>query len=370
MTANASQSRISSVDQIDIVVDCDFHLSEGPEQILPYIEEPWNEILSINPDSKGYSGGADIYPSPAILHPGRTTGRIKVDSVTTPEDVREGMTEHGIDYSVLTPGQNLLLAAVHHEELAVSVASAYNDWFLDTFADEGLKGALVIAPHKPVDAAEEIKRRAGEDAFVSVMLPSAGAYPPLGHESYDPIYAACQDADLPLMLHGTAASTWLNFPHLHQGLRRHLSLHTLGHPVEHMMHLASMIAQGVPVRFPEQDFVFQEAGLGWIPYLMYRLDHEYPMKPEDAPILDKRPSEYVRDQFYFTSQPVEGIDKPEYVQSIIRSFGGEDNLLFSSDYPHHDFDNSNELLRHIQAEFADEDIEAIYGGNAMALFDF
>jgi predicted TIM-barrel fold metal-dependent hydrolase len=101
---------------------------------------------------------------------------------------------------------------------------------------------------------------------------------------------------------------------------------------------------------------------------MYRLDHEYPMKPEDSPLLTKRPSEYVRENFYFTSQPVEGIDHPEYVCNTIRAFGGTENLLFASDYPHHDFDNSNELLRALKTSFTDDEIEAIYGGNAREVY--
>lgn len=370
MASPEEVSAVQSVNDIDPVVDSDFHLADSPSEILPYIDEPWDELLSIKPDQEGYSGGASIYPDPAILHPGRTSGRIKARSVKTPDDLKEGMDELGVDRPVLTPGQSLLLAAVHHEELAVAVASAYNDYILDNFLDEGFNGAMVVAPHQPEEAAREIERRANESGFISVLIPSAGAFPPLGDEQYFPIYEACEEASLPLMLHGTAATTWLNFPHLHQGLRRHTSLHTLAHPVEHMMHLASMVIQGVPVHYPDLDVVFQEAGLGWIPFLMYRLDHELPMKPEDAPLLDKRPSDYIRENFYFTSQPVEGIDRPEYVCNVIKAFDGAENLLFSSDYPHHDFDNSNELLRALKTEFTGSEIRDIYGRNALNVYAY
>lgn len=362
---------VRTVEDIDVVVDSDFHLAEGANDILPYIEEPWDTLLSVDPDDDWHGGGgASIYPDPGLVHPGRTSGRIKKREVRTPEDVREGMEELGVDHPVLTPGSNLFLGGVHHDQLAAALASAYNEFVLDNFFDEGFKGAMVVAPQRPIDAAEEIERRANESNIIAVMIPSAGAFPPLGEEQYFPIYEACEKADLPLLLHGTAAVTWKNFPHLHQGLRRHMSLHTLAHPVEHMMHLTSMITRGVPVRYPDLDVVFQESGLGWIPFVMYRLDHQYPMKPEDAPLLEKRPSDYVRENFYFTSQPVEGLDRPDYLQNTVRAFGGADNLLFASDYPHHDFDNSNELLNALKSSFTDEEISNIYGGNALDIYDF
>lgn len=363
----SADTAIKSVGDIEAVVDSDFHLTESPEDILPYLEDPWNEMLSTDPDT--YGGWANIYPDPATVHPGIATGRIEVRTVDTPDDVREGMEKLGVDEPILTPGRDLLLGSVHHDELAGAIASAYNDWVSETFLGEGFKATMIVAPHRPALAAEEIRARASDSGFVAVLVPSAGAFPPLGHDQYFPVYEACEEAGLPLLIHGSASAAWVNFPHLHQGLRRHLSLHTVVHPVEHMMHLTSMVTNGVPVRYPSLDVVFQESGLGWIPFLMYRLDHEYPMKPEDAPLLDERPSEYIKENFYFTSQPVEGIDKPEYVANTVRAFDGAENLLFASDYPHHDFDNSNELLHALRGEFADEEIRDIYGGNATTVFD-
>jgi hypothetical protein len=172
------------------------------------------------------------------------------------------------------------------------------------------------------------------------------------------------------MMHNAAGTMMKNFPNQFNGLDRYLSVHVPSHAMQHMVNLASMITKGVPVRHPDLEFVVQEAGLGWIPYFERRFDAEYSGKREDAPMLEKPPSEYLRDQFYFTSQPVEGADDPQYIQHTVRMFGGGERLMFASDYPHLDFDHSDELLRLLRGEFSDEEVAAVYGETAMEVYDF
>jgi predicted TIM-barrel fold metal-dependent hydrolase len=136
-----------------------------------------------------------------------------------------------------------------------------------------------------------------------------------------------------------------------------------------MTHLTDMIVRGTPVRFPDLEFVYQEAGLGWVPYMMRRLDNEYSEKREDAPMLEQMPSEYIRDQFYFTSQPVEGSKDSQYITSIV-DLMGVNNLMFSSDYPHLDFDHSGELLRALRGSFTGEELNNVYGQTALDVYRF
>ena len=131
-----------------------------------------------------------------------------------------------------------------------------------------------------------------------------------------------------------------------------------------------MLTHGVPGRYPDLEFVQQEAGLGWIPYFMHRFDDEYMGKRHDAPLLEKPPSEYIKDRFYFTSQPVEGASDPTYVQQTVRMFDGAEHLMFSSDYPHNDFDNSDQLLSLLDPEFEATELANIYGRTADEVFEF
>ena len=89
-------------------------------------------------------------------------------------------------------------------------------------------------------------------------------------------------------------------------------------------------------RFPKLPVVWIEAGLAWIPFLMQKLDHEYMLRPSEAPLLKKKPSDYMRDMYYST-QPMEITDE-EALQNTFRMMNAETQLLYASDYPHWDFD--------------------------------
>ncbi|GAB3027066.1 amidohydrolase family protein [Natronobiforma cellulositropha] len=364
---------ITHIGEVERIVDTDFHLTEQQETILPYLEEPFDKVLNV--DSGRVRGQVDggylgqLYPSAGHLTP-TDTGKAESDDIRTPEDVERGMDLMGVDEAILTPGLNLRLGLVHHDELAAAFATAYNNWLLDAIldADRSFYGAMTVAPQEPAKAAEEIERRAGEKSIVAVQIPGGGVTPPLGRERYFPIYEAAERAGLPVMIHNAATGIVGNYPLQWRGTKRYIDVHVPYHPAEQMWHLTTLLTAGVPVRFPDLTFVMQECGIGWIPYFMRRYDNEYAKKSEDAPLLEKTPSEYLDDQFYFTSQPTEGANDPEYLCAVVRLFNGAQNLLFSSDYPHYDFDYSDTLLKALRPEFTDEEIENVYGRNAADVF--
>jgi len=366
----AQASSVQTISDLDTVVDCDVHLTERQSDILPYIGEPFDKMLSRS-SGEDYGYLSNLYPTPGFLTP-VTTGKVQSDPVRSPDDVRRGMEMLDTDRVVLTPTQNLYLACVHHDDLAAALAGAYNRYLLDTFIDpdDGLYGVVVVPPQKPQRAAEEVDKHADEDGIIAAFVPSGGVHPPLGDRRYDPIYEATEHAGLPLMMHNAAGTMIKNFTKQFYGLDRYLSAHVPAHAMQHMVNLSSMITRGVPERYPDLEFVVQEAGVGWIPYFMRRFDAEYSGKREDAPLLERPPSEYIRDQFYFTSQPLEGADDPAYIEHTLRLFGGAENLMFSSDYPHLDFDHSDELLGLLRGKFSDEEIRDVYGQTALSVYDF
>ncbi|RZH67870.1 amidohydrolase family protein [Natrinema altunense] len=368
----AKKQAVSSVNDLHPVVDTDLHLTEQQDDILPYLEEPFNKILDVNNQGKRgqVEGGylSQLYPSAGHLTP-TDTGRAETDDVRSPEDVERAMELLTLDDAILTPGLNLRLGLVHHDELAAGFMTAYNNWLLDTILDEGYHGAMVVTPQKPEKSAEEIDRLVDESRIKAVMIPGGGVHPPLGREQYFPIYDAAENAGLPVMIHNAATGIVGNYPIQWRGTKRYIEVHVPYHSAEQMWHISTMLTNGIPVRFPDLDFVIQESGIGWIPYFMRRYDNEYSKKQNDAPLLEKRPSDYIRDQFFFTSQPTEGIDDPEYLCHTIRMFDGAENLMFSTDYPHYDFDYTDTLLSSLRTEFDDDEIQNIYGRTASNVFD-
>lgn len=355
---------IRSVEEIDTVVDCDFHVRESMEDIKRYIQDPYGKLIK-NP-SRG------VYPWPGFVMPS-TVGNIDREDMpitNSSEGVRDAMDLLSVDHPILTPSLNLYLSCVQHDDLAAAMANAYNSWLLDEILDdvEGAKGAILVGPRKPAKAAEEIDDRANESDMKAVMVPNGGTPLLLGNEKYWPIYEAAEDNGLPIVMHAASGNAMFSLSHAFQSFNRFLSTHVVAHSEMHMNNMADMITRGVPVEFPDLNFIFQEAGLGYIPYFMRRFDHEYYSKKYDAPMLDKKPSEYINDQFYFTSQPIEGTDEPGYVNDIARLFNADQNLLFSSDYPHFDYDESDELLTSLY-DFSDEEVNNIYGQTAMELYN-
>ncbi|HSR23416.1 MAG TPA: amidohydrolase family protein, partial [Candidatus Eisenbacteria bacterium] len=84
-----------------------------------------------------------------------------------------------------------------------------------------------------------------------------------------------------------------------------------------------------------------------------------------APLLKRLPSSYIRDMF-FTTQPFERLDDPAHMRAVFEMMSGETQLLYSSDYPHQDFDLPT-LIWDLPF-LSDEAKRGILGGNAIRLF--
>ena len=95
---------------------------------------------------------------------------------------------------------------------------------------------------------------------------------------------------------------------------RFIAVHALGFTWFNMLHMTNWLVNGMPERFPKLKTVWIESGLAWMPFLMQRLDNEFMMRTSDAPLLKRKPSDYMREMFY-TSQPMEMVDNREGARS-------------------------------------------------------
>ena len=141
---------------------------------------------------------------------------------------------------------------------------------------------------------------------------------------YDPLYETAVRLGVPLALHGGSS----------QGLAldfydSFVKILVMEHAVAQQIHFTSYILDGAPVRFPTLKMAFLEAGVGWVPYLMERLDEKWEKIPRQAPLLTKAPSEYVKDCPLYFSCELE-----EKIIPYVVSLGLEDKLLYPSDFPH------------------------------------
>ena len=138
----------------------------------------------------------------------------------------------------------------------------------------------------------------------------------------------------------------------------------VGHAQCQQTVLASLVLEGVFERYPKLKMVMIEAGFGWAPSLGWRLDKNFERLHSEVPYLKRKPSEYIRDHIWWTTQPMEDPERRDHLFQVIEWIGW-DKLLFATDYPHWDFDEPSRVL---PAGVSDANREAFYLGNAKKLY--
>lgn len=372
MSRQASpRPEVDRLSDVDRVVCSDLHVTEDVDDLLPYIDDAYRGPKQIieaaeNPLTDVFST-SHATPLKSI---GLFEGTQLDYDIHDPGTLAPRMEEFGLDAGVLSPSLCTNIATVRNSRFAVALTNGYNNWLLDTFLDEDdLYGTILVSGHRPGKSAEEIDRLADEDGLVGVQLPATGLVPPPGDTTYDPIFEAAEDNDLPLCMHGVNGAFSVAFPVQRRWNQTYIENHTLAHPFSHMWNTTSMILEGVPERFPDLEFVLQEAGISWVPYLTWRLDDEYLKRPDDAPYLERLPSEYIADRFYFSSQPIGHTETdPKRIAQMVEMIG-TDSVMFASDIPHHDFDPPWELYDRIRPHFDADTLNDVMGRTALDVFD-
>ncbi len=346
-----------------MIVDVDAHYLEDHKVLASYLPEPLRTRIGrtapgrLRPASTGDRGVSGRIVRPDIHYP---------QEPTPPEEIPEIMRFLGVDISVQLPNRMLALSTTSQKDVAYGLAKGFAEYMVDRVLDPkaGIYSMIIAPVQVPQKAAEIIYEYAEHAGFAAVCLITAGAEPPLGDAVYDPIYRAAQDVELPLVYH-SAGSGIDDF--VIKGFQRFIETHTIGFVLFNMATITSMIVQGVPERFPRLRFAFQDAGLFYVPMLMYRLDAEFRKRRSEAPLLTRLPSEYMLDFFYGT-QPIEEPPKVKYLEYLFEMIDGPRTLTFSTDYPHWDFDMPSVIT---DLPFLDEaEKAAILGGNAMDFFRF
>jgi predicted TIM-barrel fold metal-dependent hydrolase len=347
------------------VVDVDVHIHESPEALAPYCEMPWRKSLEfLETVPKRYLDIPGFAANMSPFAPFPDSGGKRRNTVTSAGQMREDLDELGVDIGILFPDHFLTLAILAQAPYAVALARAYNRWMTEEWLNEdrGLKGALIAPSQDPIAAAEEIRHYADHPHVSGVFLPTCAVDPLYGHRSYNPMFEAAQECGLPVFLHSVQALHPV-FPFNTNRFETVFGAHSIIHSFSIIVNLVSMMETGVPVRFPNLKIVFTEGGLGWVPWIMLRMDKEYLERRRDVPFLKERPSHYVQ-QMYFATQPIEEPEHLKDMATLFSLFHAENHVLFASDWPHHDFDHPSKVL---QIPLSREVQRKIMGGNALRL---
>jgi uncharacterized protein len=96
-------------------------------------------------------------------------------------------------------------------------------------------------------------------------------------------------------------------------------------------------------RFPKLKIILIEAGLAWLPALMWRMDRNWHRMRDEVPHVTRPPSEIVRSHFWTSTQPMEEPENRKHLLDVLEWIG-TDRVMFASDYPHWDFDDPERAL--------------------------
>jgi predicted TIM-barrel fold metal-dependent hydrolase len=348
------------------VVDIDAHFIDHLDEIYEYLDDddPWKEKFRLGSEEEK-SGVTSFFPK-QTFNSYRAQSAMERSSFETKNDILNDMDKLGIDKILLIGQQLLRTGAIRADDKRpIKYAEAYMEYILDNIVDpdEGIYCTVPVVSSDPDWARRIIERYGDEKSVVGAVLVSSGGEPPYGNRRYDTVYEVCEKKGLPVMYHADSAS--LDDFHYH-GFSTNLETHSLGFLIANMSQLTSVVVQGVPEKFPDLEFVFQEAGLFYVPMMMHRLDQEYLCEPDEAPLLDRIPSEYMK-EFYYGTQPMEQPADDEHLEAVIDMIGGAERLMWASDWPHPDYDETtviNELPFLSRAEK-----RKVLGENAENIFD-
>jgi len=335
------QARRRNYDDMLIVdVDAHHYENENMREILPFIE---NDVLKQIVLSSASTNLRSLMP--ASFGSQDMGGRITRYPLRSTEKTQPGkhrdiqlgerwMDAIGVDYSCLFPTGMLAIGLHPQKEVEVELCWAYNRWLTEKVLPESdgrLFSMLCLPFSDPHQSLRQIKKfgsRKGVTGFMVTTVRDA----PVHDNAYMKVYRAIEERGLTLSFH--AGPNW-GEP-IFKSCNRFISVHALGFTFYNILHLTNWVINGLCERFPKLPVIWIESGLAWIPFLMQRLDHEYMIRPSEAPLLRKKPSEYIRDMYY-SSQPME-IQNPKALECTFEMINAEERLLYSSDYPHWDFD--------------------------------
>jgi uncharacterized protein len=360
------------IDDVLVVdVDCHHYEQSCYREVARYIENPNLKRIFAN-----YTLGAiNTSILPGNLGDRNVAGRIRSEQIeewdhpTPPEGVHtvawtmlESMRAMGIDYSVLFPTPMLVLGVHPNSDLEVELARAYNRWLVREVlvASEALTSMLYLPISNP-DACVELIREFGDHPQVIGFMVTALRYQPLWENRFMKVFAALDERGLPLAFHSAPHWGERSF----EQLNSFLGAHALGFPFYAMIQMTNILLNGIPERFPGIRFIFIEAGIAYLPFMIARFDNEYLMRSSEAPLLTRMPGDYIRD-FYFSSQPLERLDNPDHMRTFLEMTNAENRLLYSSDYPHQDFDLPS-VIWDLPA-LSERGRRNVLGGNAARLF--
>ncbi|MGH7820203.1 MAG: amidohydrolase family protein [Candidatus Binatia bacterium] len=365
------------------LISGDSHVLEPPHLWTEYMPRKFHDKApKVVPDGEGgeaWQFSPEVPPAPIGIYAsaGRKHEEVRWTGVTFAaanqgnfrgdERLKE-MDQDGVDAEVLFGSARMMSHFFSDDdpEFHLAGVQAFNNWVAEEFikvASDRLIGCAVM-PALGVEAAiRELERcvsRLGFRAIHMMAFPSVG---PKISPADDPFFDAAQALGVPIEMH-VRVMRKIAKPKP-KGVRGDdlTGLANVG-AVDMMTDMPEIIESGVHDRFPDLVFVAVETGSGWIPYILEQLDDRWWRNRWWLPVkLEHPPSEYYRRNwrscFMIDHYAVENRHKI-----------GVENLMWSSDYPHHgcDWPETRRVVEEMMRDVPADERHKICAGNAAKLY--
>ena len=289
-------------------------------------------------------------------------------SAYLPAERTKAMDRDGVEYTVLCPSvagfSGETFAAINDPDLELACVQAYNDWLIEEWTTTSNRFIpQCIVPLSPVEATVREIKRAVTGGHRGVIFPAVPMHlrnlPHINGPEYDPVWAICQELEVPLCFHAGSAPK-LQFP-AQPNLSPELSaaLQAVIRPASAAFDLTNILFSRILLRFPKLNVIFAESTIGWGTFLLEYADHQY---EQDHCNYELKPSEMFRRQCYLTTwyDPVK----------INARHIGTDRILWSTNFPtaNSTWPNSQRYVEKCFAGVSNEERNQILWENAARLY--
>jgi len=317
-------------------IDCDVHPTlPNIRALFPSLNDLWRETI----ETRGIlSLESNSYPPNAPITARPEWRGANGQAATTPAEIGRQVFDRWQSSLAICNclyGVQLVL----NEDMAHAFTRALNDWIVKEWLDRDprLRASIVVPMQNVEMAVEEIERCAPDKRFVQILV-LAMQESPLGRRQYWPIYAAAERHKLPLGIH---AGSSYRHPVTGVGWPTHYVEDYAAQSQGFQTQVASLVSEGVFAKFPGLKAVLIESGVTWLPGFLWRFTKYWRGLRFEAPWVDRPPEEIVRDHVRLTLQPFDAPDAPDIVERAVEHLRSDDMLLYSSDFPHWQFDGDD-----------------------------
>jgi predicted TIM-barrel fold metal-dependent hydrolase len=266
------------------------------------------------------------------------------------------------------------------DDFVLAGVEAYNNFLFEEFCAPDPKRLIGLAqmPSIGIDTAVDALRKAKARGAKGVIISNW----PSGGDSLspddDPFWAAAVDEGIPVSIHINIISRKQRAAGRQATARTGNALYDMSSEaarakaIGSMSHVFSMTAgsmtqmlfSGVFDRYPELQICWIETGVGWLPHMLESIDDRYWRNRSWGELSIKHPPSV----YWHRNNAASFISDRSGI--AMRHAVGIDNMMWSSDYPHHgnDWPYSRKVIEETMGQIPGGEKAQIVGGNAARIW--